>query len=99
MIIEYKMDRNFRKELHTPTWIECGGFIQHPVTKTLIGFSPATREYKIPDTVVVLTAEEAKLRSLAIHAISNYTTPEGVVMTETEVRDMTQAIIDANNIV
>jgi hypothetical protein len=99
MIVEYKMDRDHSGVLVVPPWVECPGFLQDPSNKTFIGFSPAVREYKIPETVTKLTVQQAKDRALAIHALYPMKTAEGVTLTETQVNELVQAIIDANDIV
>jgi hypothetical protein len=94
MILEYKMDRDYDGILRTPSWIECGGFLQNPVNKTLIGFSPAVREYKIPDSALVLTELELKERVRPL----GYVTEEGVLMTEAECDALVEATILANDL-
>ena len=97
MILEYKMDRNSKKELHTPLWIECGGFLQNPTNKTLLGFSPSVREYKIPDAALILTIDQAIERSLDIHAGTPYRKINGQQMTADDVTEMVLNIISSND--
>ena len=98
MILEYKMDRNSDGCLCVPTWIECGGFVNNPDNFTFIGFSPAIREYKIPDSADILTVQQAKDRALAIHALYPMKNVSGEIMTDAQVNEMVQSIVDSNNI-
>lgn len=98
MILEYKMDRNAHGNLMTPTWIESGGFLHNPDNFTMIGFSPAIRPYKIPDSALQLTVAQAKARSVAIHTLHPMSGMDGNALTDAQVEDMTQAIIDENDI-
>ena len=97
MILEYKMDRNSDGKLITPYWVECGGFMFNPANKAFIGFSPSVREYKIPNTVTVLTVEEAKARMQGIHTATPLNDIEGNEMTIDQVNDMVDAIILTND--
>lgn len=52
-----------------PKWIVVGGYMRDPDTNTYIGtvLDEAEREYYIPDTLVVMTAEQAVERYVDIH--------------------------------
>ena len=97
MIIEYKNHRDGNR-VQKPEWIENGGFLHNAGDFTLIGFSPSVHEYYIPDSVVIYTVEELKQRSLDIHDVTPYHNPDGSVMTDQEVEDMVQHVVDDNDI-
>jgi hypothetical protein len=98
MILEYKMDRDFRRRLVTPYWIECGGFMRNPSNFTMIGFSPDVHEYKIPDSAKSLSSQECKDRMLAIHADNPQQNEDGAIMTIEEIEAMVDLIISENDI-
>ena len=100
MILEYKMDRSPDGKLITPSWIECGGFFRDPDNFSMIGFSQAVREYKIPDSALRLNLAELKDRVVDIHSrypIINYMIGGGVMTTQ-EVEDLVSATVTANDI-
>ena len=98
MILEYKMDRGHDGALRKPAWVENGGYVQNPDDFTMMGFSPSVREYKIPDSVLTMTVAEAKTRAQNIHTANPFKHEDGTEYTTTEVDDMVQALIDANDI-
>ena len=51
-----------------PPWVHNGGHWYNGDDYTMIGFSPDTTEYYIPDSVDFLTLAELKARQVAIHA-------------------------------
>ena len=51
-----------------PPWVHNGGHWYKEADYTMIGFSPDTTEYYIPDSVDFLTLAELKARQVAIHA-------------------------------
>ena len=92
--LEYKMDAG-PEGMHTPYWVDNGGYWQHPTNHTLIGATRDNQEFKIPDTVTKLTAAELETRALTIHGITAYRKDieqgeAGTEMTEAEVRTMIQ---------
>ena len=97
MILEYKLNKEVDGSITTPPWVESGGFLPNPADFTLIGFSPDVHEYYIPDTVVEYTVEELKQRSQTINLTAPYLNDDGTPMTEQEIDNMVQAIVDANS--
>ena len=95
MILEYKMDKGPRGMI-TPYWVENGGYFQDPDNFTMVGVSPDVREYKIPDSVTVLTEEQLATRVLGIHARYPMLDQDNNTMTEQQVRDMVSAWCAAN---
>lgn len=68
MIIEYKLDAGPRGMV-VPAWVKDGGYFQDPDNFTMVGWTPdAPREFKVPDSVLILTKEQAAARLLNIHA-------------------------------
>ena len=65
--VEYKLHRNDKGQLHTPTWIEDPGYYHNPIDKTFIGFIPENPDWYIPDTIVPMPLEDFLSRGLAIH--------------------------------
>lgn len=63
MILEYKLIKTDRG-IHTPNWIEDGGYFYNPVDKTFIGYTPneTDRDYYVPDTVIELTETQLAAR-------------------------------------
>lgn len=96
MILEYKLDRDYEGCLRTPAWIECGGFFKNPVNKTLIGFSPEVRDYKIPDSVTRLTVAELKER---VRGLGYYDYSRTRLMTPQECDSLVDETILRNDIV
>jgi len=85
------MDRCPSGNLVVPPWVECPGFFFNPADKTFIGFSPSVREYKIPDSVAILTMDQCKARAqtLTMKDIdgNQLTTEQIDVLVETIVTD------------
>ena len=76
-----------------PPWVHNGGHWYKGDDHTMIGFSPDTTEYYIPDSVDFKTLADLKARQVAVHA--NY--PYKVMDAEgkpTEV-DMSDAQVEA----
>lgn len=96
MILEYKLDRDYEGRLRTPAWIECGGFFRNPSDKTLIGFSPEVRDYKIPDSAKRLTVDELKER---VRCLGYYDYQRTRLLTPQECDSMVDETISRNNIV
>lgn len=68
MIIEYKLDAGPRG-MTVPAWVKDGGYFRDPDNFTMVGWTPdAPREFKVPDSVLVLTKAEAAARLLDIHS-------------------------------
>ena len=76
-----------------PPWVHNGGHWYNGDDYTMIGFSPDTTEYYIPDSVEFKTLADLKERQLAIHA--NY--PYKVMDAEGKptADDMTNAQVEA----
>ena len=55
-----------------PPWVHNGGHWYSGDDHTMIGFSPDTTEYYIPDSVDYKTLTELKARQVAIHAVTPY---------------------------
>ena len=94
--LEYKLDMG-PCGMHTPYWVDDGGYWGNPANHTMIGATRDNQEHKIPDTVTKLTAAELETRQLAIHAATPMTKdvpagsgPGSVVMTDAEVRTAVQ---------
>lgn len=98
MILEYKPHRGRDKTLSTPDWVENGGHMYNPSNYTYVGFSPSVREYKIPDSVTVLTLAEAKERMQTIHSLHPVQKEEGGDMTSAEVDALVEDIVAQNDI-
>ena len=76
-----------------PPWVHNGGHWYNGDDYTMIGFSPDTTEYYVPDSVDFLTLAELKARQVAIHA--NY--PYKVMGADGQptADDMTNAQVEA----
>ena len=97
MIIEYKLDRCQDGKLRTPFWVESGGFLKKE-DNTLVGFSPSVREYKIPESVNVLSVAQFKTRAADIHAVTPFLNRDESEMDSSEVENLAQSIIDDNDL-
>lgn len=86
MIYEYMLNRK-NKQLIVPEWVEDGGYFYDTATHTMLGWSPnlANREYYIPDSVVVLTKQDAIDRVLAMHHINNMLDVDNNPMSDADV--------------
>ena len=76
-----------------PPWVHNGGHWYNGDDHTMIGFSPDTTEYYVPDSVDFKTLADLKERQLAIHAAEPYK-----VMGENGIPtadDMTNAQVEA----
>ena len=89
--LEYKLDMG-PGGMHTPYWIDDGGYWHNPANKTMVGATRDNPEFKIPETVTKLTAAELETRQLAIHAASPMVKDNGPMTTPTE---MTEAEVRA----
>lgn len=68
MIVEYKLDAGHRG-MTVPAWVKDGGYYRDPDNFTMMGWTPdAPREFKVPDTVLVLTLADAVARVMGIHS-------------------------------
>ena len=99
--LEYKLDMG-PGGMHTPYWVEDGGYWGNSANHTLIGCTQDNQEHKIPDTVTKLTAAEVETRQVAIHGVTpmNKMDPDGVTMTEmteAEVRTQVQAWVTSHS--
>ena len=100
--IEYKLDMG-PGGMHTPYWVEDGGYWGNSANHTMIGATRDNQEFKIPDTVTKLTAAELETRQLAIHAVTPMKKPDengleaGDDMTEAEVRTAVQNWVTAHS--
>lgn len=87
MILEYKLDAG-PHGMVTPYWVKDGGYFYNPDNYTFVGWSPDVREYKIPDSVLVLTQEELVSRVLAIHSLHPFNDELGTNMTTEQVTNL-----------
>ena len=55
-----------------PPWVHNGGHWYSGDDYTMIGFSPDTTEYYIPDSVDFKTLAELKARQVAAHGVAPY---------------------------
>ena len=99
--LEYKMDMG-PGGMHTPHWVDSGGFWHNPANHTYIGATRDNPEFKIPDTVIKLTAAELETRALTIHAAIPYVEEltggeRGDPLTDAEVRTLVQTWVTANS--
>ena len=99
--LEYKMDMG-PGGMHTPHWVDSGGFWHNPDNHTMIGATRDNPEFKIPDTVTKVTAAELETRALAIHAVTPYQEEvaggeRGDPLTDAEVRTLVQTWVTANS--
>ena len=67
--VEYKLHRNEKGNLTTPSWMSDGGYYQ-AADKTMIGFVPVEneREWYVPDSAVVLSEAQFITRGMAMHS-------------------------------
>ena len=72
--IEYKLHRNERGNLTTPSWMSDGGYYQNPADKTMVGFVPVEgeREWYVPDSALVLSQSEFVARGMAMHSVNKF---------------------------
>tara|TARA_Y100001951_G_C11120507_1_gene172498 strand:- start:72 stop:380 length:309 start_codon:yes stop_codon:yes gene_type:complete len=99
--LEYKLDAG-PGGMHTPYWVDDGGYWGNPDNHTMIGATRDSQEFKIPDTVTKLTAAELETRQLAIHAAHPMIKQDevgvpGDTMTEAEVRTQIQNWVTAHS--
>ena len=93
--LEYKMDMG-PGGMHTPHWVDDGGYWGNSANHTMIGCTRDNQEFKIPDTVTKLTAAELETRQLTIHAATpmkktdEMGIPTAEDMTEAEIRTAIQ---------
>ena len=77
-----------------PPWVHNGGHWYSGDDHTMIGFSPDTTEYYIPDSVDFKTLADLKERQVAVHAAAPYKVmdaegkPTAVDMTNAQVEAM-----------
>jgi hypothetical protein len=91
--LEYKLDMG-PGGMHTPYWVDDGGYWGNPANHTMIGATRDNQEFKIPDTVTKLTAAELETRQLAIHAATPMKKMEadGLTMTEMSEAEVRTAV-------
>ena len=72
--LEYKLHRNEKGNLTTPSWMSDGGYYQSPTDKTMIGFVPSEseRDWYVPDSAVSLSEAEFISRGMALHASNKF---------------------------
>jgi len=72
--VEYKLHRNERGNLTTPSWMSDGGYYQNPADKSMIGFVPveSEREWYVPDSALVLSQSEFVARGMAMHSANPF---------------------------
>ena len=82
--LEYKLHRNDRGNLTTPSWMSDGGYYQ-AADKSMVGFVPveSERDWYVPDSAVKLTEAQFITRGMALHASSSFQKmgTDGVSMT------------------
>ena len=102
--LDYKLEMG-PGGMHTPHWVDDGGYWNNPANHTYIGATRDNQEFKIPDTVTKLTAAELETRQLTIHAatpmlkitnVDGVPTP-GTEMTDAEVRTEIQNWVTAHS--
>lgn len=96
MIVEYKLDAG-PQGMVTPYWVKDGGYFQDPDNHTLIGWTPdkPAREFKVPDSVLVLTREILAARLLSIHSRYPMRDFEGNTLSDAQVLDISNAWYDS----
>ena len=72
--VEYKLHRNDRGNLTTPSWMSDGGYYQNPADKSMVGFVPveSEREWYVPDSALVLSQSEFVARGMAMHSATPF---------------------------
>jgi len=72
--VEYKLNRNDRGKLTTPSWMTDGGYYQNPADKSMVGFVPveSEREWYVPDSALVLSQSEFVARGMAMHSANPF---------------------------
>lgn len=89
--IEYKLHRNSRGHLTTPSWMSDGGYFQNPADKTMVGFVPVQgeRNWFVPDSVTILTEQEFVTRCMAMHNTTPFQSVQDMTpMTNAEADEM-----------
>ena len=72
-MLEYKLHAPANGNgMSIPPWVHNGGHWYSGDDHTMIGFSPDTTEYYVPDSVDFKTLAELKERQVAIHAVTPY---------------------------
>ena len=99
--LEYKLDAG-PGGMHTPYWVDDGGYWGNSANHTMVGCTKDNQEHKIPDTVTKLTAAEVETRAVAIHGVTPMKKQEGdgvtmTEMTEAEVRTAVQAWVTSHS--
>ena len=96
--VEYKLHRNDRGNLTTPSWMSDGGYYQNPADNSMVGFVPveSEREWYVPDTALVLSQSEFVARCMTIHSATPFQNmgdgaTEMTPMTDAEVTEMLTA--------
>lgn len=89
MIVEYKLDAG-PHGMVTPYWVKDGGYFQDPDNHTLVGWTPdkPEREFKVPDSVLVLNKEQMISRVLNIHARYPMYDAEGNILATETISEM-----------
>ena len=79
--IEYKLHRNDRGNLSTPSWMSDGGYYQ-AADKSLVGFVPveSERDWFVPDSVSMLTEQEFVNRCMKMHTATPFQKMDGLVL-------------------
>ena len=95
--IEYKLHRNDRGNLTTPSWMSDGGYYQ-AADKSMIGFVPveSEREWFVPDSVTKLTEAQFITRGMALHAASPFQkmSADGIQMNPMNNNEATKVLRD-----
>ena len=71
--LEYKLHRNEKGNLTTPSWMSDGGYYQ-AANKSMVGFVPSEseREWYVPDSAVSLSEAEFITRGMAMHSVNKF---------------------------
>ena len=95
MIFTYKKDAVWgdgQRKLCTPPWVERGGAYPRKSNKTWLGFSPTTRDWKMPtETLVIFTT----LADLKTHFQVIHTEEVFKKMVDEVLTDLTTTEVDA----
>lgn len=89
MIVEYKLDAG-PNGMITPYWVKDGGYFSDPDNHTMLGWTPnkPTREFKVPDSVLVLDINQCIERVLDIHARYPMRDPEDNILSTQAITEL-----------
>lgn len=97
MILEYMLIREAGVKV-APSWVEDGGYFYNPDDFTMVGWSPneGSRDYYVPETVVVLTRESLLARQLAINSKYPATDVDGSSLSDAQIAEQVNNWCDAH---